>query len=210
MNFNAIHYLLLCGALAPLWMLIGVYAGGRLYPGYSHRQQAMSELGARARPTTRIHPFINNYPIGLLFSAFGIGIMALLSEQPLGYCGGILLLAHGLSHIVAGIFPLDADLGAGGRLSPGHKVHGVAGLVMYFALWIACVLWIFIDTPAGQVFRVYSLLSAMASIASLGFMVRSLRSGRNMGLHQRVSYGILAVWCTALALLLSGSFSPVS
>jgi hypothetical protein len=41
-------------------------------------------------------------------------------------------------------------------------------------------------------------------------MARSLRGGRNMGLHQRVSYGILAVWCAALALLLSDHFPRAS
>lgn len=199
MSSTCIEYLLLCGALAPLWMLIGVYAGGRLHPGYSHRQQAMSELGARERPTTRIHPFINNYPIGILFSAFGLGVMLLMNGEQPAYAGGIVLLMHGLSHIVAGIFPCDADMGAGGNASTAQKLHGVAGLVMYFALWIACVFWIFIDTPAGMPFRIYSLLSAAASIVSLGFMVRSLKTGLNMGLHQRVSYGILAVWCVALS-----------
>jgi uncharacterized membrane protein len=202
-----IDYLLLCGALAPLWMLAGVYVAGRLYPGYNHRRQAMSELGARDRPTTRIHPFINNYPIGLLFSAFGIGVMLVSRDATLQYIGGIVLLVHGLSHIATGLFPLDADLGAGGRLSSAHKVHGVAGLVMYFALWIACVLWIFIDPPPGAGFRIYSLVSAAASVASLGYMVRSLRSGRDLGLHQRISYGILALWCAILALLLADNFS---
>lgn len=208
---RVIDYLLLCGALAPLWMLIGVYAGGRLYPGYSHRQQAMSELGARERPTTVIHPFINNYPIGLLFSASGLGVMLLFHDQRLAHIGGILLLVHGLSHIVTGIFPCDADLGAGsGGGSTEQKIHGVAGLVMFFALWSACVLWIFVGTPAGMAFRTYSLVSAVASMVSLGFMARSLRTGRDMGLHQRISYGILAVWSAVLALLLSGDFSAMS
>jgi hypothetical protein len=208
---RAIDYLLLCGALAPLWMLIGVYAGGRLYPGYSHRQQAMSELGARARPTTLIHPFINNYPIGLLFSVSGLGVMLLFHDQRLAHIGGILLLVHGLSHIVTGIFPCDADLGAGsGGGSIEQKIHAAAGLVMFFALWSACALWIFIDTPWGAAFRIYSLASAFASIVALGFMARSLRTGRDMGLYQRVSYGILAAWSAVLAVLLSGGISVVS
>lgn len=207
MNFGTIDYFLLCGVLAPLWMLIGVYIGGLLYPGYSHRHNAMSELGARERPTTRIHPYINNYPIGILFTAFGAGVMVLMRGQTLPFSGGVLLLLHGLSHIVTGLFPCDADMGAANGGSAAQKVHGVAGLVMFFALWFACVLWIFIDTPAGLAFRVYSLLSAGVSMVSLGFMARSLKTGRDMGLHQRVSYGIIAVWCAALGLLLLATTS---
>jgi hypothetical protein len=128
-------------------------------------------------------------------------MLRMSGEQP-AYTGGILLLIHGLSHIVAGIFPCDADMGEGGNPSAAQKVHGVAGLVMYFALWIACVLWIYIDTPAGVPFKIYSLLSAAASIASLVFMARNLKSGRYFGLHQRVSYGVLAAWCSILSLAL--------
>ena len=210
MKFATIDFLLLCGALAPLWMLAGVFIGGRLYPGYSHRQQAMSELGARGRPTARVHPYINNYPIGILFSAFGVGVMWSMQGHTLPYIGGVLLLVHGVAHIVAGIFPCDADMGAANGGSIAQKIHGVAGLAMFFALWLACVSWIFIGAPAGLAFRSYSLLSAVASIVSLSFMVRSLKTGRDLGLHQRISYGIIAVWCGVLALHLSsvGQESP--
>lgn len=202
MSAMTAHYLLLGGAAGALWMLCGVYIGGRLYPGYDHRRQAMSELGARGRPTARIHPYINNYPIGILFTAFGIGALALLHESTLQRVAGMLLLVHGLSQIACGLFPLDEDLGAGGKLSTAHKIHGISGLLMYFGLWLACVSWIFIGVPAVRGFGLYSLLSAAASIVSLGFMVRSLKTGRDFGLHQRVSYGILGAWCAVLSVLL--------
>lgn len=206
MTPTAIHYLLPCGAIGALWMLCGVYVGGRLYPGYDHCQQAMSELGARGRATTRIHPFINNYPIGVLFTAFGVGVVALTSsENLLPTVAATLLVLHGLSQIACGIFPLDADLGAGGRLSAAHKIHGIAGLLMYFALWAACLSWTFIHWPSMPGFRFYSFASAMVSIVVLGFMVRSLKTGRDFGLYQRISYGILGLWCAVLSLLLSAA-----
>jgi hypothetical membrane protein len=191
------HYLLLCGALAPLWMLAGVTVGGWLYPGYSHTQQAMSELGARNRPTAKIHPFINNFPIGLLFSVFGF---ALLRDRAVPLIAGLLLIVHGLSHIVAGLFPCDEDMGAK-RASTAHKVHAMAGVIMYFSLLAACVLWIFIESTPRW-FGVYSLLSALGSVVSLSYMVSSLKTGRNLGLHQRISYGVLALWSAVLSVLL--------
>lgn len=201
MDLSIDRYLLLCGVLAPVWMLIGVAAAGRLYPGYSHRHQAMSELGARERPTTAIHPFINNYPIGILFTAFGVGVALVFRSQPVLLACAVLLMLHGVAHIVAGIFPCDADLGANGP-SLAQKLHGVAGLVMYFALLAACLVWVLVEPEPWRGFRAYSLLSAAASLVSLGCMARALQRGRNFGLHQRVSYGILAVWCAVLGLSL--------
>lgn len=203
MTSTAMDYLLPCGALGALWMACGVYVGGRLYPGYDHRHQAMSELGARGRATTRIHPFINNYPIGILFTAFGVGVWGLAPSHGLPMIAATLLVVHGLSHIIAGAFPLDADLGASGTLSTAHRIHGMAGLLMYFALWTACLSWTFIDTPSMEGFRFYSFASAIVSIVVLGFMARSLKTGRDLGLHQRVSYGILGLWCAVLSILLS-------
>lgn len=194
--------LLACGAIATAWMVGGVYVCGRLYPGYSHRRQAMSELGARGCPTARIHPFINNFPIGLLFTAFGIGALALLHRQALPKISALLLIAHGLSHIVTGLFPIDADPGARGTSSLGHKIHGMAGLAMYFALLFACVLWVFIGAPATPALRIYSLASAIVSCVSLACMARGFKTGRDVGLHQRISYGVLALWCAVLSVWL--------
>jgi hypothetical protein len=43
--------LLASGLLIPFWLLIGVALTAQAYPGYSHLQQAMSQLGAVDAPT---------------------------------------------------------------------------------------------------------------------------------------------------------------
>jgi uncharacterized membrane protein len=162
----------------------------------------MSELGARGRATARIHPFINNYPIGILATVFGFATIGLLGADTLSRVAGVLLVVHGVSQIAAGVFPLDEDLGAGGQLSLAHKLHGIAGLLMYFSLLFACLCWVFIAAPGGSLFTRYSLASVIASLVSLGFMVRALKTGRNFGLHQRISFGLLELWSAVLSVLL--------
>ncbi len=192
---------MLFGVLAPLWMWAGVAWVAGQYPGYSHKEQVMSELGARARPTYFIQPLVNNHPIGVLFCLFGIGLWADAVDNSYGVTTGVLMLIQGGSHIVAGLFPCDADLGERNP-SPAQKLHNLAGLVMYLSLLAACLLWV--ASPAVDVawFRGYSLASALASIAMMVLMVRAFNGGGGLGLYQRASYGILAAWAAVLALVL--------
>lgn len=59
------------GMIIPFWLFLGVLVAGALNPGYSHIHQAMSELGAEGSATQFISPLINNFPLGILFIAFG-------------------------------------------------------------------------------------------------------------------------------------------
>ena len=54
----------------------GVVIAARLYPGYSHLNQAMSELGAIGAPTHGVSPLINNFRLGVLFIVFGLAAFA--------------------------------------------------------------------------------------------------------------------------------------
>lgn len=190
--------LLISGILAPIWMLFGVAWVASRCPGYSHRTHVMSELGARSKPTHRIQPFVNNYPIGILFSLFGIGLSSGLPYGLHVTLSGILIFIHGVAHIVAGIFPCDADLGLKNP-SLDQKLHNIAGLVMYLSLLVACILWVQPSAIAPDWFRWYSLISAAGSVILVAYMARAMNDGLNLGLYQRLSYGILAAWSTTLA-----------
>lgn len=193
--------LLIFGIAAPLWMLIGVAWVASRFPGYSHKTQVMSELGAISRPTQRIQPLVNNYPIGILFSIFGVGLLLAFPGELTAIVTGILIVSHGASHIVAGIFPCDADLGVENP-SPAQKLHNIAGLVMYLSLLAACIVWALPSTVAPYWFRWYSLGSAVVSIVFVYYMARALNGGRNIGLYQRLSYGILASWSAVFSAVL--------
>ena len=194
--------LLVSGVLAPLWMLFGVIVVARLYPDYNHRNQVMSELGARNRPTTRIHPWINNFPIGFWFVLFGVALLKIDPENTLLLLTGILMLIQGVTHWVTGLFPCDEDLGVP-KPSRTQVIHNLAGLVMYFSLLVACLLWVFKAHHLPTWFSLYSALSAIVSVIALVFMLQAMKTYINLGLYQRINYGVLAVWVMVLSALLS-------
>lgn len=195
------EWLILSGVVAPLWMLVGVIIVARLYPGYNHRQQVMSELGARNRATTKIHPWINNFPIGFWFVLFGIALLKTEAANNLLFVTGILMVVQGVSHWVTGLFPCDEDLGVP-KPSKGQVIHNLAGLVMYFSLLVACLLWAIKTHSLPEWFSLYSAISAVISVIALMLMLRALKTNIDLGLYQRINYGVLAVWVVVLSVML--------
>ena len=193
--------LVLAGVAAPLWMLLGVIVVARLHPGYNHRQQVMSELGARNRATTKIHPWINNLPIGFWFVLFGTALLKMEPNNNLLFISGILMIVQGISHWVTGLFPCDEDLGISNP-SKGQGIHNLAGLVMYFSLLAVCLLWAIKMHSLPTWFSLYSAFSALASIVALVLMLRALKTNINLGLYQRINYGVLAAWVVVLSVML--------
>lgn len=193
--------LLIFGIVAPLWMLVGVAWVASGFPGYSHKAQVMSELGARSRPTQKIQPFVNSYSIGISFSIFGVGLVLGFPDKLHVTVSGILMFVHGASHIVAGVSPCDADLGLKNP-SPAQKLHNLAGLVMYLSLLATCLMWVLPSAVVPHWFRWYSSSSAVASVIFVVYMVRALNGDSKLGLYQRLSYGTLATWSAVLAVVL--------
>lgn len=179
----------LIGIAASLWMLFGVIIVARMFPGYSHSRQMLSELGAKGRPTARIHPFINNYPIGILFSLFGVSLYLNHQYSSLILISAALIFVHGISHIISGIFPCDESLSPA-KPSRAHIIHSVAGLFMLLTLFAASVLWALSSSVEPTWFRWLSAACAIASVFFLAIMFK----GVNIGLYQRLSYGALVFW----------------
>ena len=69
------------GVLAPIWIVASVSYSGMIYPGYSHINQAMSELHALGSPIANVAPFINHYPLAILFSGFGIFVISYFNTR---------------------------------------------------------------------------------------------------------------------------------
>lgn len=193
--------LILSGVVAPVWMLLGVIIVARLYPDYSHRHQVMSELGARNRATTKIHPWINNFPIGFWFVLFGVVFLKNEPTTSLLFLTGILMIVQGVSHWVTGLFPCDEDMGIP-KPSAGQVIHNLAGLVMYLSLLIACLLWTIKTHSLPTWFSLYSAFSALVSVVTLVLMLRALKTNINLGLYQRINYGVLAAWVMVLSVML--------
>jgi hypothetical protein len=184
----------LTGLLGALWMFVGVILVARKFPGYSHKGQVMSELGARGRPSASIHPLVNNYPIGVLFIVFGIYILSSYwADLPMAAIG-LLVVIHGLSHLVTGLYPCDADLGIP-KASSTQIIHNIAGLMMLVSLLVASIVGAVSSlVEVSQWFQVFSLTCALVSVIFTILMGQSLSTGRNIGLYQRISCGALMVW----------------
>lgn len=190
----------LSGVAAAVWMLVGVIAVARLTPDYSHAHHVMSALGAKGSAASAIHPFINNYPIGVLFAIFG-GYIYSVADTALVSLTGILFVLHGVSHLVAGIFPCDEDM-ASGKPSPTQSIHMLSGLVMQLTLLVATGMWAFSSSVEPPWFRWVSLASLIFSIAFLVLMVKAFSKNKYVGLYQRISVGALILWAAILSGLL--------
>ena len=154
----------------------------------------MSELGVRGRPSASIHPLVNNYPIGVLFIVFGIYILSSYwADLPMAAIG-LLVVIHGLSHLVTGLYPCDADLGIP-KASSTQIIHNIAGLMMLVSLLVASIVGAVSSlVEVSQWFQVFSLTCALVSVIFTILMGQSLSTGRNIGLYPRISCGALMVW----------------
>jgi hypothetical membrane protein len=190
--------ILLAGVLAPVWMLFGVYHCAKLYPNYSHIKQVMSELGARNRPTTRIHPYINNYPIGILFILFGVAILLSLQHEKIIVVTAYMIIGQGISHLITGLFPCDEDLG---KIKPSTTqiIHNLAGIIMLITLIIP-VAWWGISAASSMWFAIFSWICLIVFAVYFYSMVKSLKKEHNLGLYQRISFGALAFWVAVLSI----------
>ncbi|MBB4862184.1 putative membrane protein [Pseudomonas nitritireducens] len=192
--------LLGAGLLIPFWLLIGVTLTALAYPGYSHLDQAMSQLGAQGAPTQGFSAWVNNYPLGLLFIAFAIGVARRFAGSRLALLGAALILLHGLASGATGHFSCDPGC-APAQPSVSQQLHNLAGLLMFLSLALASALWIVLGKRllASAGFVGFSTLCLVLSIATLAMMAKAFADGHAFGLYQRLNYGVAVIWVAALA-----------
>ncbi|GAA0375376.1 hypothetical protein GCM10009092_44500 [Bowmanella denitrificans] len=195
--------LALSGLLACLWMCFGVALAANFYPGYSHRRQFCSELGAAGSPTQKLSPRLNNYPLGFLFILFGLYILLLPDGAAALQWMGVMIVLHGLATWVAGWFPMDADPYT---LSPSlHcNIHSYAGLLMLLSLLVAPLLSFLLPANGylpGE-FKWFSLLCVIANVLFSVTLAKAYKAKTQPGLHQRLSYGAQLLWLGGLSLQL--------
>ncbi|MFT0213476.1 DUF998 domain-containing protein [Pseudomonas sp. F1_0610] len=187
----------------PFWLAIGVYVTGVFYPEYSHFNQAMSELGAIGSPVHSLSPLINNYPLAILFCTFGYVLIVNFKISKWVILSGLLIIIHGLSSALAGYFTCDIRCNLDSQLL-SQSIHNWAGLVMFFSLLLANIIWLFLSKKYlhSDGFIIFSLLTALAAIGLLPFMAKAVEEGVNFGLYQRLNYAVQVVWLMVLALFL--------
>jgi hypothetical membrane protein len=189
------------GVLIPCWLLLGVALTALAYPGYSHLQQAMSELGAQGAPTHGFSAWVNNLPLGLLFILFGLGVARRFPGSKLALLSALLIGLHGLGSLGTGYFACDQGC-APAQPSLSQQFHNLAGLLMFVSLTLACALWIVLARRLLQSpgLALFSALCLVLAIVTAWLMATAVASGQLFGLYQRLNYGISVLWVAALAL----------
>lgn len=192
--------LLGAGLLIPCWLFFGVLLTARQFPGYSHVDLAMSQLGALGAPTHDLSPWVNNLPLGVLFVLCAVGLLRRFHGSGLAAVSALLVLVHGLGSIAAGVFPCDQGC-MPVEPSLSQKLHNLSGLVMFVSLTLASALWIFLGRRLlGSVgFARFSLLCVLLSLVTVGLMAGAMESGQGFGLYQRLNYGVAVIWLAVLA-----------
>nr|WP_202119658.1 DUF998 domain-containing protein [Pseudomonas otitidis] len=190
------------GVLIPFWLFAGVALTALAYPGYSHLDQAMSQLGATGAPTQGFSAWVNDLPLGVLFVLFAVGVARRFQASRLALVSASLILLHGLASFATGYFACDQGC-APTQPSVSQQVHNLAGLLMFASLTLASALWVFLgrrllDAPG---FGVFSALCVVLALVTVVLMGRALADGQLFGLYQRLNYGVSVTWVASLALL---------
>lgn len=192
--------LLGCGILIPFWLFLGVTLTARAYPGYSHLDQAMSQLGAVGAPTHSFSAWVNNFPLGVMFVLFAIGVARRFNGSRMALLGAALIFVHGLASFTAGYFSCDQGC-APVQPSASQQSHNLAGLVMFISLTLAGALWAFLGRSllSSSRFATFSAICVVLAIVTVVLMATALADGHLFGLYQRLNYGVSVVWIASLA-----------
>lgn len=190
------------GVLIPFWLFLGVALTALAYPGYSHLNQAMSQLGANGAPTHDFSAWVNNLPLGMLFVLFAAGVARRFKASRLASLSAALILIHGLANFATGYFACDQGC-APVQPSSSQKFHNLAGLVMFVSLTLASALWVLLGKRLlhSPRFGLFSAICVILAIVTVAMMANAFTDGHLFGLYQRLNYGVSVTWIAGLAML---------
>ncbi len=180
------------GAIASVWIVIGIYIASLFYPDYNHAKQFCSELGALNSPTQKLSPAINNYPLGLLFVIFGLYLATLSSATSTTVVIGLMVITHGVGTWICGLFPMDSDPYTQTPSNSG-KIHSWAGMGMLISLIVAPATAALSNTLPSSL-RLFSIACILGCVFFSYKLALAYKAMSNPGLHQRLSYGFQVLW----------------
>lgn len=213
------RWLLAGGLIGSVLFVVVFLVEGATRPGYSAWRNFVSQLSLSDQGWEQVANFI---VFGVLCVGFAFGVRRALGAGKGAVGGPVALGITGLSLIVAGIFPTGPALGypdvpeAFTATHPRGAVHGVAGLVVFFSLAVACFILSrrFSGDPAWRGWALYSALTGVVVVVF--FVASNVTSVLDMtgvipdapnGLLQRVAIIAGWTWIAVLAarLLRGGS-----
>jgi hypothetical membrane protein len=178
-------------------------------PGYSHRSEAISALGALDAGAPNV------MKVGFLFLSAGLLSAGIVLARALrgkaGLAGAVLVLVAGVATIGEAFAREDcsnlkaacAARESANTVSGHHVAHELIGLVMFVALVVGLFLLAAgLRRTAGQ--RTLAVPTRVAAVTALGLMVwlGSEQYGDNGGLVQRAFVAVACGWPVLLAVRL--------
>lgn len=187
------------GVLAPLIYGATVVLGAAGHPGYSHAEQAVSELLARGAPgqARLIAPFLL-YNVLLLVFAAGL---AQARSGPRFRIAAAALAAVGVLGLVITLLPMDAPGEALSATGLAHLVlAGILSLGTMASVLAAALGW----RGEGATAMARLSIAALAVIAVSGFAaaLSAARAAEGLGILQRLTIGAFQLWLLGMALVL--------
>jgi hypothetical membrane protein len=192
-------------AAGTLLFVVLVIVGGMFYEGYSHVDQAISELGGVNAPNAWLQN-LNFLVLGLAAVALAAALAAVF---PQARAGAALVAGFGLLSCIANAaFPCDdscAGITIGGFL---HNLTGVAGFAScVVGMGLLARHWRRVDRWRGHA----ALTVALAAVAIAGlvvFLAMEIAGAQGVGVPQRIFVGALLVWLLSTALRIGAGLRP--
>lgn len=198
------RFLIACGAFGPIFFILVFLIEGATRPGYSAWHNFVSSLSLSDQGWMQIANFLI---CGALVLCFALGLGQVMRAGRGSLWGPLLLGVFGLGLIIAGLFVTDPGQGypagthGNGPQTLHGTIHGVAGLICFCSVAIACFVMArrFAGDPGWKGWALYSTITG---IVVLVFFVASLTvavleehgvlSNAPIGLFQRIA--IIAGW----------------
>jgi hypothetical membrane protein len=194
-------YLLICGIIASFLYIGADIFVSTQYPGYSYRDQAISELSAIGAPTKGLWTILL-IVFDPLLVAFGLGVRKIAGHNRSLKITGSLLIVWGLLGLLWYLFPMNMRGSIGSTTDTMHLVMSVA-TVLLILLFVG-----FGSGVQGKWFRIYSIFTILMMLV-FGAMVgqQAPRVAAQlptpwMGIMERISVYSPMVWVIVLASIL--------
>lgn len=201
---RATRALLTCGIVAGPWFIVVAAIQVLSRDGFDLRRHPLSALSLGDLGWIQITNFV---VAGLLVLAFAVGMRRVLQPGRAGTWGPLLLGAHGVGLIAAGVFVADPALGFPAGAPAGvpdsfswHAVlHGVAFAVAFLSLTVACL--VFARHFAARKQRAWVAYCAATGVAALALSSPVPADGASV--RFAVASLITWAWVTAMAVRLT-------
>lgn len=177
---------------------IGDLVSGSLYPGYSFRDQAISELSAFGSP---VRPLMVSAILlhAVLVTAFGVGVLR-SAQRPSLRGAGIFLIGAGLVGLPTHTaFAMSSRWMVGGFNDTMHII--LSGVFSFFVI-VAMVLSAVAYRGPFRLYSIATMLVVVGFGAAASFAIRGI--GQNMtpwaGAYERLNAYTYFAWLVVLAL----------